>query len=355
MKGTRVVVVGALLAATAAYAAKPVLRVNGTDVLDTEVDRAKAMMGAMPGAPKPDDQQALHATLDQIITRLLLIQAARDAKTTVDPSKVKATLDAQRTQAGGADAFTKRLAANGLTEPEYARMMEENLLLQAYVKTQIVDKTNVGDGDVKAYFDQHPGEFQHPEQVKLRMIMTRVMPGADAAAKAAAKAKIDGVHEKLVAGADFAATAKETSDHPNKENGGEAGWIRQGMIPDLEKYFWDLKPGAISQVAEAPFGFVIFKVDERRPAGPFSFEEVQAGLTQKLKTRSVDEQVQRRIAELRAKAKLEPLDPAIKAALEAPMPAPLAVGATGQGPGVHPVTTVPAAPTKPAGNAPKSP
>ena len=131
------------------------------------------------------------------------------------------------------------------------------------------------------------------------------------------------------------------------------GWVRLGMLPQMEQYFWDLKPGAISNVVEAAFGFVIFKVDERRPAGTMAFAEVKGNLAQMLRMREGAAPAQKLIADLRAKAKIEPLDPAIKAALETPLgPAP-AVGATTHAPPAQPAAQP--SPAKPGSNAPKSP
>ena len=349
----RILAACGLLAASAVFAAKPVLRVNGADISDSEIDRAKAMMGAQARGAAANDPRLLRAAIEEVISRTLLLQAARAAGVTVDLNKVAAQVEAQRDMAGGADAFAKALAAHGLTEQEFAKITEDSALLDAYINAQIYDKIAVGDAEVKAYYDQHPDEFKHPEQVKLRMIAVRRLPGADDAAKGATKAKAEAIRQKLLAGADFAATAAASSDHPNKSKGGEVGWVRLGMLPQMEQYFWDLKPGAISDVEEATFGFVIFKVDERRPAGTMTFEEVKGNLARMLRMREGATPAQKLIADLRAKAKIEPLDPAIKAALETPLGPAAPLGAATPAPAVQPAAQPPAA--KPASDAPKSP
>jgi parvulin-like peptidyl-prolyl isomerase len=300
-----------------ATAATPVLRVNGTAITDAELERAKQAISAQMRGANTNAQDATRLAVDRLIGKTLLLQAARAANVSADPAKVAASLDAQRTQAGGADAFAKRLAAAGVTEKQYAAMMEEAAVLQTYMKSQVLDKIALTDAEVKAYYDAHSEEFRHPEQVKLRLILVRVPPGADEAAKSAAKARIEEAHKKLAAGADFAATAKEYSDHPNKVSGGEIGWVSQAMLPQIEKNFWDLKPGEFSDVAEDRFGYEIFKVDERRPAGVTAFDEVKESLSHSLRMRKADQAVLDTISALRAKAKIEALDPAVKAVLQA--------------------------------------
>ncbi len=56
------------------------------------------------------------------------------------------------------------------------------------------------------------------------------------------------VKARLEAGEDFAAIARELSlDSNSRENGGDLGWVPQGVLtPQIEYNAWDLEPGTIS-------------------------------------------------------------------------------------------------------------
>ena len=333
-------------------AAKTVLRINGVGISAAEFNFARR--GFMPPSTqtrsadeaqrKAEDQQAVRKALAQVIDRALLVQAARDAKIVVDAKTVEDGLAAQRQQAGP-ERFNQAMAGAGLTEQDLTRMETDQLLFQSFIKQEIVSKVAVSDAESKAYYDQHPEEFKHPEEVKLAMIFVAVPPGADQAAQSAAKAKADAAHKRLVDGADFAEVAKDTSDHPSKAGGGEVGWVRQGQLPVLEPTFWNLKPGEFSPVAQNQYGYQIFKLEDRRAAGTLSYDEVKQRLTSLLRARATDDAVQKVIMDRREKAKIEILDPMIKAALDAQAPA----GA----PVAKPATGAPPAAAKPAGDAPK--
>ncbi len=347
MRTTWLLSVIAAAAATAVSAATPVLRVNDTVLTDCDLAMAKrAVAMQMQGMQASDAVVTRHA-VDQLISKTLVLQAARDAKITADPKAVAASIDEQRSQLGGPAAFAKALAAAGLTEQDLAQREAERMILQKYVETDLASRAAVSDAEVKAFYDANPKEFQHPEQVKLRMILVKVNPAADQKEEAALKARAEEARKRIVGGEDFAKVATEISDDPSKAHGGEIGWVRQGlMLPELETAVWGLKAGEVSQVLRSKYGYHIFKADERRAAGLTSFDEAKGSLTTYLKNRKVDDTIEALIKERRAKAKIEALDPAVKAALEPP-PAPAAP----KGPTTAPV----AAPAKPPTDAPKQP
>jgi peptidyl-prolyl cis-trans isomerase D len=95
----------------------------------------------------------------------------------------------------------------------------------------------VTNQQVEQYYQQHQKDFQVPEEVKVRHILIKVAPGADAKTDAAAKQKAEDLLKQIKGGADFAALAKANSDDPgSKEQGGELGMIQRGVtVPAFEK------------------------------------------------------------------------------------------------------------------------
>ncbi len=374
MRLLRLVPSVAALAASAAMAATPVLRINDTQLTDvdlklatTAVSRQMQSMLGMKGTP-PAEEVVLRHSLDQLIGRTLLVQAAREAKIVADPKEVAAAVEEQRKRAGGPEALTKELAGLGITEQDLERIETDSQIVRKFIDAQISPKAVVTDAEAKSYFDSHPQEFQHPDQIKLRLVLIALQPGASEKDEAAAKARAEDARKRVAAGEDFAKVAQEVSADSSKARGGDVGWIRKGvLLPDLEPAVWALKAGEVSQVLKTKYGFHIFKVDERRTPGPLVFDEVKPMLVNYLKNGKTESEVRAIITARRAKAKIEPLDPKVKAALEAlaaepkpgtavVSPAPAASPAAGTAAKPAPVTVKVATPAaQPKTDEPKKP
>jgi parvulin-like peptidyl-prolyl isomerase len=356
MTPSRLIGIVAALAASAAFAAKPVLRVNSDEITDVEVKLAQRAVAAQMQGMQTNEAALLRQTVDQVIGRTLILQAAREAKVTVDPKEVAATIEQQRQRAGGTEAFGKALAEAGLSEQDLARREQDRLMIQKYVEAEVVSKAGVTEQEVRAYYDGHPDKFKHPELVKLRMIFAQMSQGADQAQQDAAKARAEAARNRVLAGEDFAKVATETSDHPNKADGGALGsWVREAALPEFESALKGTKVGELTEVLKSQYGFFVFKVEDRRPPGMMSYDEVKENLTKIVRDLKVNDSLTLIVATRRPKAKIEALDPAIKAALEPPASKPPAAG---ESPAASTKPVPPAQPspaTNPPANAPKKP
>ena len=74
--------------------------------------------------------------------------------------------------------------------------------------------------------------------------------------KEEALTQIEALKEEVEGGADFAELAKQHSDCPSAQSGGDLGSFRRGaMVPAFEAAAFDLDAGDTSDVVETDFGF----------------------------------------------------------------------------------------------------
>ncbi|HUZ04336.1 MAG TPA: peptidyl-prolyl cis-trans isomerase [Acidobacteriaceae bacterium] len=144
----------------------------------------------------------------------------------------------------------------------------------------------ISDAEVQQYYNEHQKEFQVPEEVRVRHILVKVAPNADAKTDAAAKQKAEDILKQLQHGADFSALAKKESDDPgSKQQGGELGFLQRGTTaPAFDKMAFSLQPGQTSGVFKTQFGYHILQVEEKHEAHQKPLSEVHdmivANLTQ---------------------------------------------------------------------------
>jgi parvulin-like peptidyl-prolyl isomerase len=146
----------------------------------------------------------------------------------------------------------------------------------------------VTDEEVQAQFDKLK-EQGITDDFDVQHILIKAQKG-----DAAAKTKIDAIHERLKKGEDFSAVAKEvTEDTGSKKNGGEYKGVRRGqMVPEFDKKMAEAKVGEISEPFMSQFGWHILKVN-RHGTGTLTPE--------------ISERMKQKIADTKTKAELNKL------------------------------------------------
>lgn len=155
-------------------------------------------------------------------------------------------------------------------------------------------------------------KFRVPEQISASQIVFDITHHTPDEALALARA----TREKLLAGADFAATAKEVSDDPTaKVNGGEIGWFaRERMDPAFSQAAFDMKNvGDISEPVRSRFGYHLIRFEGRRPATVRSFEDVQAQIMGELRKQYVNAKRDAQTEAIRMDPALKVNEPAVDA------------------------------------------
>ncbi len=81
-----------------------------------------------------------------------------------------------------------------------------------------------------------------------------------------ARARLEKIRERIIAGEDFGALAKAHSDDPGSgAEGGELGWVNPGeMVPNFEQGMNALDVGELSELVRSRFGWHLIQVLERR-------------------------------------------------------------------------------------------
>ena len=128
------------------------------------------------------------------------------------------------------------------------------------------------------------------------------------------KEKARELFEKVAYGTDFAELAKQNSKDPgSKDQGGDLGYFSRGqMVPQFEEAAFKLQKGEVSQPFETQFGWHILKVDDRRAGQVAPFDAVKDRIVGAI----IHQKAQQVAADLRAKAKIEYIDPNMQTPLD---------------------------------------
>jgi parvulin-like peptidyl-prolyl isomerase len=310
-------VVAMLLAVTAG--AQVVMKVNGVPISAGQLGVAKYKVTFDTPALADDPAKVTHAAVNGLIADVLLADAAREAGLSVTQKQVNQGLETVKAQLGGQAAYMDILKKIGATEDDVLQAATRRQLAKLYVTDKVDPTVNVSEADAKAYYETHNEDFRHFAQVKVRGVFVSAPPGISQNEDAKAKAHAEEARRLVVGGEDFGKVARKFSDDMSKANGGELGWMDAGFVASLASAFGTdltkLEPGDTSPVLRGKFGYWVAQIVAKRPAGPVPYDEVKDVVFTRYREAKVKEAVAAIVKERRAKATIEALDPAVKAAL----------------------------------------
>jgi peptidyl-prolyl cis-trans isomerase C len=261
------------------------------------------------GRPSEADRPwAYRQALQQLVARELLVQEALARGIAADDKEVQAAYDEARLPHRDENEWAAFLAKQGLTGDTFRAQIRAELTAQALIAKETADlPSTVSEEEARVFYAANPALFESGERIRVAHILLRFPPGASPGQRAALQAQAAGIAVRLRKGADFEKLAKELSeDRATAGKGGELPPVRRGQLdPAFEAAAFALKPGEISDVVQTRFGFHVVKMIEQRPSERLAYEAVRERVKQYVVASRRQERVQKLVASLRAKAKIE--------------------------------------------------
>jgi hypothetical protein len=155
-------------------------------------------------------------------------------------------------------------------------------------------ESGADEREVAAYYESHRAELTRPDRVRLRQILTEDRATAERALR------------ELAGGADFAQVARTLSAGPGAASGGYQGELsRADLPPAFADVIFSLRPGEVSRLIPADYGFHIFQVVARSPAGVIPLAEARRGIEERLRQERADRLLADLVQEARRRYNVE--------------------------------------------------
>jgi len=139
-----------------------------------------------------------------------------------------------------------------------------------------------------------------PKQAKVRTIMVRK---TDDRKDEDSRKKMESILPKAKKTDDFASLAKEESEGPYSDEGGDMGYIMPGQtVDEIDSVIFSLTKGEVSDVVETPIGYHIFYIEDMREPRTLELAEVSDFLREQLFMRKFQEELVKYLKENREKA-----------------------------------------------------
>ena len=295
--------------------ARIVARVGSEVILASDVMTGVSQLIAANKGRLPEDE--LRKQIDEQIKRRL--EAAvdmkllwLDAKRTIPPEaydemerrvseyfETKEVPDLiKRAKLADRRELDRKLAELGTSLEKRKRAFIELAVAREWLRQKSKAEAEVTLDEVRAYYDSHLDEFEHPARAKWEELMVRFSEHPN---KAEADAKIAWMGNQVFAGRPLAEVAEAHSEGSTASQRGQCDWTTQGCLAAevLDRAVFALPVGQLSRIIESDRGYHIVRVIEREDAHCTPFAEAQAEIREKLKAERQEEQSQEVLAKLK--------------------------------------------------------
>jgi parvulin-like peptidyl-prolyl isomerase len=293
--------------------------VNGRPVLAIEVLEPYAPQLAKAKEKLPPDEynrarlELIRRDLPSHIERNLLAQALRTTLKSEQATMLDSALDqafdqeiARMMKEGGLHSrveLEQRLHAEGTSLASFRASFEARQLAIEYIRAKAPVNLQLSRPELLAYYESHKKDYLNPAEARWQQIVVDVRKHGG---EAAAEGRLAEIIEKLrpTRGANFAEVAREYSDGPNAEKGGQWEWTKKGSLADadVDRALFGLPVGQPSQVFAKDGEFKIVLVTERRDANHTPFEEVQDEIREQIEREARKNSAREVVEKLKAEA-----------------------------------------------------
>lgn len=284
-------------AALAACGAPKVAAVNGEKITVAAYGqrlRVAASQGDFAWLRQPERAKAFkEKLLNDMIDEALLLQEAKRLDITANDTELAEEYNRYKSQYTE-EAFQKMLAGRGISYDTWKDERRQAYLIDKLRNAVAPEANKITEAELKSFYDQNIADFKRPEEVRVRQILV----GKDSTAQM--------IHEKLLAGENFAALAQQYSISPDARNGGDVGYFSRGSFPAVfDKVCFSLPVGAVSDVTKSEYGYHLFKVTDHRPARTIPFPEAKKMILRSLRQEGGQKLFDELLAQRRQSAQID--------------------------------------------------
>jgi len=246
---------------------KVVLTVGSRKITPEELKAQRKRMGF---EPDETSKELLDSFIETVVDHYLILEYGKQQGLSVSDEELEnAVREIKRDYAE--NDFRELLLKGYIDYREWKERLREQLLIKKITSKASAASPQVSIEEIKAYYDAHLEEFRRPAMVRFRQIVTRTREEAD------------NLQKRLVQGGDLAAAVLQSSEVPASAGSSDPGWFAKGDLDDsIEKVIFSLPVGKVSGVVGTPYGFHIFEVLGKKPAGVTSLNEAMREIETKL-------------------------------------------------------------------------
>ena len=231
---------------------------------------------------------------NQLVDTYLLLTEGKKGDFTPSDEDIESSFEKLLSQFPSQEQFESTIKEMGDTVEVVKDRLKDDMILKSYIEGEFYSKITVSNEDIEIFYKENEDKFISQDQVKASHILVKD------------EDKIKEINDKIKSGDSFEEIAKENSECPSGQNGGDLGFFGKGkMVPEFETAAFSMDVNQISDPFRTDFGFHIIKVTDKQEGGKQSFSDVAPGIKNHLEQIRAQEIISKKIGDLRSKVQIE--------------------------------------------------
>lgn len=177
----------------------------------------------------------------------------------------------------------------------------KKIIIAKFIKTEVDDKVEVSEDEMKAFYEEHKDEFKSPRMWRASHILV------------ASEGEAKDIVAELSKGGNFEDIARAKSIDATSARGGDVGYFRQGqVVPEFENTCLSLNVGQTSAIVHTQFGYHIIKLTDKKNEAFEPYESAKPKIENALKLKKRNDLFDELVVSLKEKYRVRVEDDAIE-------------------------------------------
>ncbi|MDR2926453.1 MAG: peptidylprolyl isomerase [Azoarcus sp.] len=214
--------------------------------------------------------------LEQLVIEQVQLQQARENAIRVDD----AMLDRAINIIAGNNKFTldqlrAAVTRDGTSWERYREEVRKDLMVNRLREIEVDNKVAVSDAEVANFIKNHPEALSNMEY-RVAHILLRIPEKLDEQKVKALQSRAERILSRLRDGEEFTKVAADSSDAPDKAQGGDLGWLERARLPGFyADVVGNLPVGEVTPPLRSAGGVHIIKLLEKREGKSIAAQAVE--------------------------------------------------------------------------------
>ncbi len=216
--------------------------------------------------------------IDEFVIRTLLTNELNRRKIMATDQEVGEAVDRLKNSLPQNMTLEDLMKKNQVNREQMNEEIRFGVRINKLVLATLDGKSRPTDKEISAFYQKNKAKLKVPESVHVRHILVEKKPGDDDKVKAEKREKAENLRKQILGGADFADIARNQSDCPSKQTGGDLGtFVRGQMVKPFEDAAFSQKKDEIGPVVETDFGYHIIQVLEKNSSKTLKLDDETKG------------------------------------------------------------------------------